>query len=53
MKTDDMQFGFTNGKSITDAIFIVRQIQDKFRAKDTRLYYAFINLEKAFDKELQ
>ena len=50
MKIDDMQFGFTHGKSTTDAIFIVRQVQEKFRAKDRRLYYAFVDLEKAFDR---
>ena len=49
MKIDDKQFGFTHGKSKTDAIFTFRQIQ-KFRAKDKRLYYVFVNLEKAFDR---
>jgi len=29
----DMQFGFMKGKGTTDAIFIVRQMQEKFRAK--------------------
>jgi len=29
----DMQFGFMKGEGITDAIFILRQMQDKFRAK--------------------
>jgi len=29
----DMQFGFMKGKETTDAIFIVRQMQEKFRAK--------------------
>ena len=33
VKLDDMQFGFTPGKSTTDAIFIVRQIQEKFISK--------------------
>jgi len=27
-----MQFGFMKGKGTTDAIFIVRQMQEKFRA---------------------
>jgi len=30
---DDMQFGFMKGKGTIDAIFIVRQMQEKFRAK--------------------
>jgi len=28
-----MQFGFMKGKGTTDAIFIVRQMQEKSRAK--------------------
>ena len=30
VKIDDMQFGFQPGKSTTDAIFIVRQLQESF-----------------------
>src|SRR3989441_7793347 len=30
VKIDEMQFGFNPGKGTTDAIFIVRQIQEKF-----------------------
>ena len=26
-------------------MFIIRQVQEKFRAKDRRLYYAFVGLE--------
>ena len=36
---DDMQFGFMKGKGTTDAIFIVRQMQEKFRAKGKKLYF--------------
>ena len=46
---DDMQFGFVPGRGTTDAIFIARQIQEKFLAKNKTLYLAFIDLEKAFD----
>ena len=49
VKIDDAVLVHTWQKS-TDAIFIVRQIQETFRVKDKRLYYAFINLEKAFDR---
>jgi len=41
-----MQFGFIKGKGTTDAIFIVRQMQEKFRAKEKKL---FLDLEKAVD----
>ena len=30
---DDMKFGFMKGKGTTDAIFIVTQMHEKFRAK--------------------
>ena len=47
---DDMQFGFTSGKGTTDAIFILRQVQEKCREKQTPVYYAFVDLEKAYDR---
>ena len=47
---DTMQFGFCPGRSTTDAIFIFRQLQEKYLAKHTKLYMAFVNLEKASDK---
>jgi len=43
---DDMQFGFMKGKGTTDAIYIVRQMQEKFRAKGKKLYFGFVDLEK-------
>ena len=46
---DDMQFGFSNGKSTTDAIFVVKMMQEKFREKDQDLYFTFVDLEKAYD----
>ena len=38
------------GKGTTDAIFIMRQVQKKHQAKKKKLYYAFVDLEKAFDR---
>ena len=46
---DNIQFGFMPRQGSTDAIFIVRQLQEKFMAKDKTLYLAFVELEKAFD----
>jgi len=43
-----MQFEFTKRKGTTDAIFIVRQMQEKCRAKGKKLYFGFVDLEKAF-----
>ena len=38
---DDMQFGFMPGRGTTDAIFILRQLQEKHLAKNKKLYFAF------------
>ena len=47
----NMQFGFMPGKGTTDAIFIMQQVQEKHQAKKKKkLYYAFVDLEKAFDR---
>jgi len=45
-----MQYGFMKGKGTTDAIFIVRQMQEMFRAKGKKLYFGFVGLEEAFDR---
>jgi hypothetical protein len=50
VKIDDMQFGFSPGKGTTDAIFIIRQLQEKFLDKKKELWIAFVDLEKAFDR---
>ena len=50
MSIDDSQFGFVSGRGTTDAIFVVRQLQEQYLAANKRLYMAFIDLEKAFDR---
>src|SRR5580693_1009012 len=47
---DEMQFGFSPGRGTVDAIFIVRQVQEKFLAKKKELWMAFVDFEKAFDR---
>ena len=47
---DAMQFGFCPGRGTTDAIFILRQVQEKLLAKGKTIYFAFVDLEKAFDR---
>ena len=49
VKTDAMQFGFMPRKGTTDAIFSVRQMQDKYGCKRKKLYFDFVDFEKAFD----
>ena len=53
---DEMQFAFVPGRGTTDAIFIIRQLQEKFlsrkdlNGKNLTLFFAFVDLEKAFDR---
>ena len=47
---DNMQFGFMPRRGTTDAIFIVRQIQEAYIRKNRNLFFAFAGLEKAFDR---
>ena len=44
------QFGFMSGKSTMDAIFIVRQIQEKYLEGNKKVYWCFVDLEKAYDR---
>ena len=46
---DAMQFGFIPGKGAMDAIFIVRQLQERYLEKKKKLSFASVDLEKAFD----
>ena len=43
-------WGHLSGRGTTDAIFIVRQLQEKHLAANKPLYMAFVDLEKAFDR---
>src|SRR5437867_753955 len=44
VKIDEMLFGFSPGKGTTDAIFIVRQVQEKFLGKQKELWIACVDL---------
>ena len=46
---DNCQFGYNPGRGTTDAIFVQKQLQEKYLAANKRLYMAFIDLEKASD----
>ena len=47
---DESQFWFVPGRGTTDTISIVRQLQEKYRLVKKNLYFAFVDLEKAFDR---
>ena len=43
------KFGFRQGMSTIGAIFVVRQLQEKYNQKKTKLYHNFKDMEKAFE----
>ena len=45
-----MQGGFRRGRGCTDQVFVVRQICEKYMAKGKDVYFAFMDLEKAYDR---
>ena len=47
---NSMQFGFMPGRGTTDALFVVRRMQEEYRDKKKKLYMCFVNIEKAFDR---
>ena len=47
---DESQFGFVPGRGTTDAIFVIRQLQEKYLMVSKQIYMAFVDLEKAFDR---
>jgi hypothetical protein len=49
-KINDYQFGFQKGKSTTDCIFLLHAIIANVQHSKKKLYCAFIDFEKAFDK---
>ena len=44
---DKMQYGFMPGRGTVDAVFV---LTEKFRAKNKKLFFVFVDLEKAFDR---
>ena len=44
------QFGFMLGRSIMEAIHILRRLIERFRVAEKDLYMIFIDLEKAYDR---
>ena len=47
---NNMQFGFMSGSSTADAIHILRQMQEKHLISKKKIYLAFVDVEKAFDR---
>ena len=47
------QYGFRDGKSTTDAIFLLHGLIQKVLSKNCKLYSIFIDYERAFDTVLR
>ena len=50
VEINKMQFGFRPDTGITHVIFIARQLQERYSRKHRELWWAFVDLEKAFDR---
>jgi len=46
----DNQFGFRPGRGTMNAVFIMRQVQEKVLEGSNKSYWTFVDLEKAFDR---
>ena len=47
---DKMQYGFMPGRGTVDAVFVLRRLSGKFRVKNKKLFFIYVDLEKAFDR---
>ena len=44
------EFGFMPGRSTSDAIFCLRMLFEKWTARQKAVHYAFIDLQKTYDR---
>ena len=47
---DKMQYGFMPRRGTVDAVFVLRRLSQKFRAKNNKLLFIFVDLEKDSDR---
>ena len=50
VEISEKQYGFMPGKGITDAMFALRMLMEKYREGQRELYCVFMDLEKAYDR---
>ena len=44
---DESQFGFVPGSDTTDAIFVIRQLKEKYFTVGKQIYMSIVDLQKA------
>ena len=47
---DLMQFGFMPGRGTTEALFVVRRMQEGYRDQKKKLYMYIVDIDKTFDR---
>ena len=50
VRTDELQMELMPRRGTIDAIFILRQVLEKYEIAGGKLFVVFVNLEKAFDR---
>ncbi len=49
-KVSEEQGGFRKGRGCVDKIFAMKRLVERYLGKDKKLYDAFMDLEKAYDR---
>ena len=47
---DKMEYWLIPGRETVDAVFVLSSLTEKFRTKNKKLFFVFVDLEKAFDQ---
>ena len=47
---DKIQYGCMPGRGIVDTVFVLRRLTEKFRAKNKKSFFVFVDLGKACDR---
>ena len=47
---NENQFNFQQRKPTVDAIFVMKQLLERYRGEKKQLFHIFVDLEKAFDR---
>ena len=50
VEIDENQFGFQQGKSTVDAIFVMRQLHERGIEGEKELFHIFVGFKKAFNR---